>query len=140
MSEDILTGRCLCGAVRYRAEGPPLRVSHCHCEQCRRAGGGVALTFASFETAKVTFEGIPMRRVRSSDFASREFCPECGSPITFRFDERPEAVSVTVGTLDDPARTPATRHYFTSERIPWVHLDPELPGRPRSWEAPTGRS
>jgi hypothetical protein len=140
MSKDVLTGRCLCGAVRYRAEGLPIRVTHCHCEQCRRAGGGVALTFAGFEAHKVTFEGAPMKRVRSSDFASREFCPECGSPITFRFDERPEYVGITVGTLDDPAKTPATRHNFTSEQIPWVHLDPHLPGKPRWWHAPAGRS
>ena len=139
MTEEILTGRCLCGAVRYRAEGPPLRVSHCHCEQCRRAGGGVALTFAGFETAKVTFEGLPMKRVRSTDFASREFCPECGSPITFRFDQRPEHIGITVGTLDNPEKTPAIRHNFTSEKIPWVTLDPHLPGEPRWWNPPPGR-
>ena len=140
MSEEVLTGRCLCGSVRYRAVGLPLRVSHCHCEQCRRASGGVALTFASFEADKVTFEGIPLKRVRSTDFASREFCPECGSPITFRFDARPHSVSVTVGTLDDPEKTPATRHNFTSEKIPWVELDPHLPGKSRWWTPPLGRS
>jgi hypothetical protein len=140
MSEEISTGRCLCGAVRYRIEGAPLRVSHCHCEQCRRASGGVALTFAGFEADKVSFEGIPMKRVRPTAFASREFCPECGSHITFRFDTRPEYVGITVGTLDDPARTPATRHNFTSERLPWVHLDPDLPGKPRWWDPPPGQS
>lgn len=138
MTEEILTGKCLCGAVRYRAEGLPLRVSHCHCEQCRRAGGGVALTFAGFDADKVTFEGS-MKRVRSTEFASREFCPECGSPITFRFDDRPEYVGITVGTLDDPAKAPATRHNFTSEQIPWLHLDPQLPGQPRWWNPPPGR-
>jgi hypothetical protein len=138
MTEEVLTGKCLCGAVRYRAEGLPLRVSHCHCEQCRRAGGGVALTFAGFDADKVTFEGS-MKRVRSTEFASREFCPECGSPITFRFDDRPEYVGITVGTLDDPAKTPATRHNFTSEQIPWLHLDPQLPGQPRWWNPPPVR-
>jgi hypothetical protein len=44
MTEE-LTGRCLCGAVRYRSKGLPKRVSHCHCQQCRRASGGVALTW-----------------------------------------------------------------------------------------------
>lgn len=139
MTEEILTGRCLCGAVRYRAEGLPLRVSHCHCEQCRRAGGGVALTFAGFETAKVTFEG-PMKQVRPTTFATREFCPECGSHLTFRFDERPAYVAITVGTLDQPEKVPAERHNFSTEQIPWVRLDPHLPGTPRWWNPPPGRS
>jgi hypothetical protein len=139
MADDVLTGRCLCGAVRYRTDGLPLRVSHCHCEQCRRASGGVAMTFAGFEADKVTFEGA-MKEVRPTEFATREFCPECGSHLTFRFDARPEYVAIPVGTLDQPEKAPAMRHNFTSEQIPWVQLDPHLPGKPRWWNPPPGKS
>jgi len=116
-----------------------MRVSHCHCEQCRRAGGGVALTFAGFETAKVAFEGA-MKQVRPTDFSVREFCPACGSHLTFRFAERPEYVAIPVGTLDQPEKAPAERHNFTSEKIAWVQLDPHLPGAPHWWFAPPGKS
>lgn len=135
---EVLTGHCLCGRVRYRIEGPPKRVSHCHCEQCRRASGGVALTLAAFDAGRVTFEGIAMKSVRPTDFATRRFCPECGSHIAFQFDARPEDVAITVGTLDDPAQVPAIRHNFTSEKIPWVRLDEHLPGAPRWWNPPPG--
>ncbi len=48
--------------------------------------------------------------------------------------------AITVGTLDEPEKTPATRHNFTSEKISWVHLDPHLAGEPRWWNPPPGKS
>ena len=35
-------GRCLCGAVRFRAWGPPKWVMWCHCDSCRRHSGAPA--------------------------------------------------------------------------------------------------
>lgn len=137
---EQLTGRCLCGAVTYRTEGLPLRASHCHCEQCRRSSGSVALTLAVFNADQVTFSGIALKHVRPTAFATRSFCPECGSHVAFRFDERPEMVAVTVGTLDQPEKAPAIRHNFASEKIPWVHLDEHLPMKDRWWNPPPGKS
>ncbi|MDH3662181.1 MAG: GFA family protein [Alphaproteobacteria bacterium] len=101
---EQMTGRCLCGAVTYRTEGLPLRASHCHCEQCRRSGGSVALTLAVFNADQVTFSGIAMKHVRPTDFATRSFCPECGSHVAFRFDERPEMVAVRSVHLTSPRK------------------------------------
>ena len=42
-----------CGAVRYRAEGPPVSTSLCHCFSCRRATGGPSLAWAIFDEDKV---------------------------------------------------------------------------------------
>lgn len=35
----ILTGGCLCGAVRYQVEGEPLYAGFCYCVDCRKASG-----------------------------------------------------------------------------------------------------
>ena len=37
---------------------------------------------------------------------------------------------ITVATLDHPEDHPATRHIWTSSRLPWLHLDEDLPGEP----------
>jgi hypothetical protein len=36
-----ITGRCLCGAVRYQFEGDPQFVFLCHCRDCQRSGGSL---------------------------------------------------------------------------------------------------
>ena len=32
----MITGGCLCGAVKYRLTGPLGDIVHCHCETCRK--------------------------------------------------------------------------------------------------------
>jgi catechol 2,3-dioxygenase-like lactoylglutathione lyase family enzyme len=39
-----ITGSCLCGAVRYEADGPPGPMGHCHCGTCRKAHGAAFST------------------------------------------------------------------------------------------------
>jgi hypothetical protein len=41
-------GGCACGAVRYVAEGGPLRVGLCHCLTCRKRHGAPFNAFAAF--------------------------------------------------------------------------------------------
>ncbi|RYD89156.1 MAG: aldehyde-activating protein, partial [Sphingomonadales bacterium] len=37
--QEIFTGGCLCGAVRYEAAGEPIVSGHCYCSDCRKASG-----------------------------------------------------------------------------------------------------
>jgi hypothetical protein len=132
-----IEGGCLCGRIRYRAEAAPIRVSHCHCDMCRRATGAVAATLACFERAVVSWQGQPAR-YESSDIAYREFCPDCGGTLTFNFREQPEQVYIAVGSLDDPGRFPAERHSWLDDKIAWLHLDDHLPGSQRWRKPPKG--
>ncbi|HVO26987.1 MAG TPA: hypothetical protein VMW56_25535, partial [Candidatus Margulisiibacteriota bacterium] len=48
----MMTGGCLCGALRYEAEGEPLIAGYCYCVDCRRTWahskrGNTPLGFAS---------------------------------------------------------------------------------------------
>lgn len=52
----ILSGSCLCGAVRYDVE-EPLRVHYCHCTMCQRATGSAAAVLAWVELVRLTWRG-----------------------------------------------------------------------------------
>jgi len=126
----VSEGGCFCGAIRYRAVERPIGVTHCHCTQCRRHGGGAFQTWVSFEGGVTFTKGAP-RVYRSSDRAERGHCPTCGTPLIFRYVDQAPRISVSVGSLDTPETVVATRHYWTSETLPWLRLDDYLPRRRR---------
>src|SRR6202035_3322444 len=41
------TGRCLCGAVRYKLESAPFDAGYCHCRICQLASGAPVMAFAT---------------------------------------------------------------------------------------------
>ena len=51
------TGRCLCGAVRYRYEGEPTTIGLCQCERCQRQSGSAFLIGVIFPKEAVTIGG-----------------------------------------------------------------------------------
>jgi len=127
MSEDIHDGGCLCGGIRYRVTGPIKDIAHCHCSMCRRAAGAVAVTW--FTVPAVAFQvtrGRP-KVWRSSPSCERGFCPDCGAQITFRDETSPDALDVTLATLDDAEGHPAGYHIFADSALSWLRLDEHLP-------------
>lgn len=121
-----MSGRCVCGAVRYRVSAEPLRVSYCHCETCRRFTG--APVFAAAKVAREAFEvrGATVK-YQSSEHGVRHFCGVCGSSLFFEFDHHPGYIEVLIGTLDDCAAVIPTFHGFYAERIGWFDTADELP-------------
>jgi hypothetical protein len=43
----VLTGSCLCGAIRFEIDGELGPITCCHCSQCRRATGTAFATNAN---------------------------------------------------------------------------------------------
>lgn len=91
-----LSGRCLCGAVRFQAT-PRGGMHACHCEKCRRMSGGV---FLSVECVDVQATG-PLKTYESSDWAVRQFCGDCGASLFWRMRDG-SLDSVAVQAFDDP--------------------------------------
>ncbi len=102
-----LTGRCFCGAVRYRATSPPLEVETCYCSDCVRAVGSVVTAWARFDSEHFEFtRGEPIR-FESSPGVMRTFCGRCGASLTYHYPSG-EQVDVTTASLDDPEAFPPT--------------------------------
>lgn len=99
-----LTGKCLCGAVRYTILKDVQEVDACHCHMCQAWPGGV---FFGVQAGKdeVTLEGAEnLTLFRSSDWAERGFCATCGSSMFYRITA-PGAMQgelhIGAGALDD---------------------------------------
>ena len=122
-----LEGGCLCGAVRYRVTKAPLDSSYCHCRMCQKSTGAPVQASAEFPTdGFAVIKGEP-KAYRSSAWALRHFCPDCGSQLTFRAAENPTYISVNLPTLDRPEALTPRMHIWCASRIPWFEVKDELP-------------
>ena len=127
------TGGCVCGAVRYKAEGTPTRVTICHCTWCQRRTGTAFGTELVFNDGQVEFSGATPTRYRHvSDESGRwldvEFCPTCGSNLGFTLEAAPGIRALPAGTFDDPGFISpdrlTTRQVFTRSRRSWADVTP----------------
>ncbi|MES2095414.1 MAG: GFA family protein [Pseudomonadota bacterium] len=106
-----MAGGCQCGAVRYSAVIENEDAYLCHCRMCQRATGGLSAAFVGLPRAAVTWEREP-QRFRSSPIAQRGFCSQCGTPLTFEFDDG-KSMDLTVGSFDDPYFFKPKGHFAT---------------------------
>ena len=125
-------GGCVCGAIRFKAIGEPLRITICHCTWCQRRTGTAFGSEVVFEDSDVTFTGQRARYRHHSDESGRwldlEFCPRCGSNLGFTLEAAPGIRGVPAGIFDDPGfirpDKVTTRHVFTRSRRPWADVTP----------------
>lgn len=121
--------QCSCGQLAAICEGEPVRVSVCHCLECKRRTGSAFSNNARFPEAKVAFEGRAKGYTRISDAGNRVtyfFCPECGTTVHYKIDAQPGLVAIPVGAFADPDfPAPFLSFYHESRRYPWVGIGAE---------------
>ncbi|MDY0883364.1 GFA family protein [Dongia soli] len=125
MSEQQFEGGCLCGHIRFRATGEPLRPHTCSCTMCQQHSGAPTLCWVIFPRDAVEWigEGGMPALYRSSDFSSRAFCPRCGSNLG-AIDDAP-TIGLVSGSFDEKdqlALRPLT-HSFDTSRPSWWSID-----------------
>lgn len=92
------TGKCLCGSVFITIKSLSNSIGACHCEICRRWGGGPFMEINC--GSNVSFEGEDNISVfNSSDWAERGFCKKCGTHLFFKLKENNQHM-VPVGLFD----------------------------------------
>jgi len=114
----VLEGGCLCAAVRFRVNQPPLRTLACHCTFCQRMTGTAFYAESMFPSAAVEFNGGEIRRhAHTSDGSGSkvyvEFCPTCGTTLGLSFERWPDLRAISRGCYDDPNAVDITAHIWT---------------------------
>jgi hypothetical protein len=126
----MISGRCLCGAVRLTIDAAPIVTRTCWCRLCQYLAAGNATVNVAFPTSAVSIEGSPARFESVADSGSRmvrSFCGACGTPLFSEARERPHLIFVRAGTLDDPEIAQPSMAIWTSAAPSWACLDQAVP-------------
>jgi hypothetical protein len=123
---SMLTGTCLCGAVRYEADVALHDVIHCHCSMCRKHHGA---PFASFvEVAQHSFRWLAgehrVDSYPSSPARQRRFCRLCGSVAPTPLGDR---LFLPAGNLLGDWAAPSGLHMFVGSKPVWHAIADALP-------------
>ena len=118
-------GGCLCGAIRFKAEGEPLNVRICHCRSCQKSMGSPYFARAAFAQRDVTITGATAAHL-SSPALERVFCPTCGTRM---FARRTNGTNIGIGLVvfDDRNAFAPAEHIWVSEKVDWLDLNDGLP-------------
>lgn len=124
-----VTGGCQCGAVRYAMRIDRVENSHvCHCRMCQRATGGLFAALAGCAKAKLDWTKGAPAFFASSNLASRGFCRNCGTPLTFTYNAPEARIYVTIGSLDAPEQAAIERQCGVESKLGWVKFCEDAPG------------
>jgi hypothetical protein len=125
----MLRGGCLCGTVRFEAEGPQLFFAHCHCRWCRRAHGAGFVTWLGVREAgfRVVRGEERLKWYQSSARSRRGFCGECGSTLLFASRAAPGEMHLAAGCVDEGLEGEPRAHVFTDQKAPWITIADGLP-------------
>ena len=116
MTGSTLTGRCLCGGVRFEVAAPPAgSAGYCHCTRCqRRTGTG--------SSANARVDGTTFRLLAGHELLKgwrhpdggfeKCFCVECGAHLFSRHPDDHAQLGIRMSAFDtDPGVRPSWRAY-----------------------------
>ncbi|EAZ60458.1 hypothetical protein PA2G_03805 [Pseudomonas aeruginosa 2192] len=122
------TDGCHCGYLRYAVAAPLDDVrSTAHARSAGAPQAGIVTTWATVPRAAFRWLAGEPAEYASSASCTRYFCPRCGANLALFTRLSADTLDFTVASLDHPERAPANRHIWVGSRLPWLHLDPQLP-------------
>jgi hypothetical protein len=128
-SQRRYSGGCLCGALRYEAEGEPSVMGHCYCADCRKASGAGFIPFMAFRSDAVRFSGATRQfacKAASGRDAVRNSCPVCGGLVFGGTVGVDDSFTIYAGSLDDPSLFRPRIAIFTRGCPDWALIPPGL--------------
>lgn len=126
----MMTGGCLCGAVRYEADGQPEFVGYCHCRDCQRVTGSGFSPFMGIAKSAVRVTGRTRAFTAlggSGKPTTRHSCPVCASTLFGEPEVAEGYYTLYAGCLDDPSQFVPQMAMFTRDRPAWAHMVGDLP-------------
>jgi hypothetical protein len=120
------TASCRCGQLRASAAGDPVRLSVCHCLDCKKRSGSAFAVQARWPIDRVTLEGESKTWVQHADSGNRithHFCPECGSSLHYVIEGKFDGlIAIPLGAFDDPFFAGPAFSVWEERKHDWVEI------------------
>ncbi|MBV8167993.1 MAG: GFA family protein, partial [Alphaproteobacteria bacterium] len=101
----------------------PAFLAVCHCKNCQKQAGTAFSVVIAIPKSAMSIDGQLKTyhdRGDSGQPVLRNFCPECGSPITSDVDVMPDLTFIKAGTLDDTSWLKPTMEVYCDSVQPWI--------------------
>jgi hypothetical protein len=108
------TGKCLCSSVSITVKSLNNSIGVCHCNMCRRWGGGPFMEINCGENVSFTGENN-ISIFNSSNWAERGFCKKCGTHLFYKLKEGNQHM-VPVGLFDLGQKMVFDQQVFIDEK------------------------
>ena len=130
MSEQKVTGSCLCQNVRYEITGNMGVFQYCHCSRCRKFTGSAhaANLFVSPDDFQLSGgeEFVGRYDPVGTKYFATCFCKCCGSSLPW-LSKSKKVVVIPAGTLDEDPGIKPTQNIFCGSRPAWYSHASSLP-------------
>ena len=121
---------CRCGQLSATTRGEPVRVSVCHCLDCKKRSGSAFAVQARWPAQQVTIEGASKSWSKLTDSGNRisfHFCPDCGSDVHYSIDGKfAGLVAIPLGAFEDPFFARPSFSVFERRKHDWVDVSGDV--------------
>ncbi len=123
---QVRTASCRCGHLKAEVTGDPVRVSVCHCLDCKRRSGSAFAAQARWPEEQVRISGKSKTWSHLADSGNRlthHFCPECGSNVHYRIANKFDGlIAIPIGAFDDPFTLSPRFSVWEKRKNDWVEI------------------
>jgi hypothetical protein len=101
------------------------RHGSCHCRNCQKQAGTAFTVVVGIPKSAISVQGRLKTFNDTGDSGQpvrRNFCPDCGSPITSDVAIMPDLTFIKAGTLDDTSWLDPKMHVYCNSAQRWVPI------------------
>ena len=119
------TASCSCGQLSVTCEGEPVRISVCHCLNCKRRSGSAFAAQARFPISDVVISGEARTFELIGDSgngATFHFCATCGATVYYFGRPHHDLIAIPIGAFADPTFPPPHYSVYEGRMHSWVQI------------------
>ena len=120
------TASCRCGQLKAMVTGDPVRISICHCLNCKKRSGSAFAVQARWPADQVNIEGESKGFELVADSGNRaafHFCPHCGSDVYYEINGKFDGlVAIPLGAFDDPYFAAPEYSVWEKRKHDWIEI------------------